>query len=67
MLLEVTAQAAQQVRYQAKQSRMEGMPLRIAAKRNPDGSLHYGMDMMIPVVMMIRQSILPVLMLSSRQ
>ena len=43
MLLEVTAQAAQQVRYQAKQNRMEGMPLRIAAKRNPDGSLHYGM------------------------
>jgi len=43
MLLEVTANAAQQVRYQAKQNRMEGMPLRIAAKRNPDGTLHYGM------------------------
>jgi iron-sulfur cluster assembly protein len=43
VLLEVTAKAAQQVRYQAKQNRMEGMPLRIAAKRNPDGTLHYGM------------------------
>lgn len=43
MLLEVTAKAAQQIRYQAKQNRMEGMPLRIAAKRNLDGTLHYGM------------------------
>ncbi|NOY15836.1 MAG: iron-sulfur cluster assembly accessory protein [Gammaproteobacteria bacterium] len=43
MLLEVTTKAAQQIRYQAKQNRTEGMPLRIAAKRNPDGSLHYGM------------------------
>jgi len=43
MLLEVTANAAQQIRYQAKQNRMEGMPLRIAVKRNPDGTLHYGM------------------------
>ena len=43
MLLEVTTNAAQQVRYQAKQNRMEGMPLRIAAKRNADGTLHYGM------------------------
>ena len=43
MLLEVTAKAAQQIRYQAKQNRMEGMALRIAAKRNPDGTLHYGM------------------------
>ena len=43
MLLEVTTNAAQQIRYQAKQNRMEGMPLRIAAKRNPDGTLHYGM------------------------
>jgi iron-sulfur cluster assembly protein len=43
MLLEVTAKAAQQIRYQAKQNRMEGMPLRIAAKRNTDGTLHYGM------------------------
>jgi iron-sulfur cluster assembly protein len=31
MLLEVTDNA------------MEGMPIRIAAKRNPDGTLHYGM------------------------
>ena len=43
MLLEVTPKAAQQVRYQAKQNRMEGMPLRIAAKRNSDGTIHYGM------------------------
>lgn len=43
MLLQVTPRAAQQIRYQAKQNRMEGMPIRVAAKRNPDGSLHYGM------------------------
>jgi iron-sulfur cluster assembly protein len=43
MLLEVTQRAAQQIRYQAKQNRMEGMPLRVAAKRNSDGTLHYGM------------------------
>jgi iron-sulfur cluster assembly protein len=43
VLLQVSSRAAQQIRYQAKQNRMEGMPLRIAAKHNPDGSIHYGM------------------------
>ena len=43
MLLQVSSRAAQQIRYQAKQNRMEGMPLRIAAKHNPDGTIHYGM------------------------
>lgn len=43
MLLQVSSRAAQQIRFQAKQNRMEGMPLRIAAKHNSDGSIHYGM------------------------
>jgi len=43
VLLQVSSRAAQQIRFQAKQNRMEGMPLRIAAKHNSDGSIHYGM------------------------
>ncbi len=42
-MITVTAAAARQIRQSAKEGKMEGMPLRIAATRNPDGSLHYGM------------------------
>lgn len=42
-MITITANAARQIRHSAKQGHMEGMPLRLAAKRNPDGSLHYGM------------------------
>lgn len=40
-MITVTKAAAEQIRFSAKQSQMEGMPLRIAAQRQPDGSLHY--------------------------
>jgi iron-sulfur cluster assembly protein len=42
-MITVTPAAAKQVRLSAQQSRAEGMPLRIAASRNADGSIHYGM------------------------
>lgn len=42
-MITVTPAAAKQIRHSAKEGRMEGMPLRIAVTRNPDGSLHYGM------------------------
>ncbi|VAW91147.1 hypothetical protein MNBD_GAMMA23-167 [hydrothermal vent metagenome] len=34
--------AAAQIKNSAKQSQSEGLPLRIAAKKNVDGSFHYG-------------------------
>jgi iron-sulfur cluster assembly protein len=39
----VTPAAAEQIRQSAKQGKMEGMPLRIAARRETDGSLQYAM------------------------
>lgn len=39
----VTPAAAEQIRNSAKQGQMEGMPLRIAARQDPDGSLQYAM------------------------
>ena len=42
-MITVTPAAAQQIRSSARQRQAEGLPLRIAATRNPDGSLHYGM------------------------
>ncbi len=42
-MITVTPNAAQQIRQSAKQSQMEGMPLRIAAKRADDGSIQYAM------------------------
>lgn len=39
----VTPAAAEQIKHSAKQSDAEGLPLRLAASRNPDGSIHYGM------------------------
>ncbi|WJW74354.1 iron-sulfur cluster assembly accessory protein [Thiohalobacter sp. IOR34] len=42
-MITVTPEAAKQIRESARQNRMEGMPLRVAAQRNADGSIHYGM------------------------
>lgn len=42
-MISVTPAAAEQIRLSAQQGNMQGMPLRIAAKRNDDGSIHYGM------------------------
>ena len=42
-MIKVTAEAARQIKLSAKQGKSEGMPLRIAATRNEDDSIHYGM------------------------
>jgi len=42
-MITITPAAARQIRQSAKQNRMEGIPLRVAVKRNVDGSLHYAM------------------------
>lgn len=42
-MITLTAQAAQQIHESAKQSKTEGMPLRLAVTRMPDNSLHYAM------------------------
>jgi len=42
-MITITAAAAEQIRLSASQGQMEGLVMRIAASRNPDGSIHYGM------------------------
>jgi iron-sulfur cluster assembly protein len=42
-MITMTTAAAKQIREAAKQGHMEGLPLRLAAKRNDDGSLQYAM------------------------
>ena len=42
-MITVTEEAAKQIKLSAKQGRAEGMPLRIAATKNEDNSIHYGM------------------------
>ena len=42
-MITVTEQAAKQIKLSAKQGKAEGMPLRIAAAKNEDDSIHYGM------------------------
>jgi iron-sulfur cluster assembly protein len=39
----ITTAAAEQIRHSASEGKMEGWSMRVAAKRNPDGSMHYGM------------------------
>ena len=41
--ISVTETAAEQIKKSALQSQTDNLPLRIAATKNPDGSLHYGM------------------------
>ncbi len=42
-MVTITPAAAGQISASAKQGDMQGLAMRIAAKRNPDGSMHYGM------------------------
>lgn len=42
-MIKVTEEAARQIKLSAKQGKAEGMSLRIAATRNEDNSIHYGM------------------------
>ena len=42
-MITITPAAAEQIRASADQGGIQGMAMRIAAKRNPDGSIHYGM------------------------
>lgn len=42
-MITVTSAAAKQIKISARQGNTEGLPLRIAAKRKEDGSIHYGM------------------------
>jgi iron-sulfur cluster assembly protein len=42
-MITITPAAADQIRASASRGEMEGLPMRIAARRNPDGSIHYGM------------------------
>ncbi|MCW8956436.1 MAG: hypothetical protein OQL09_06105 [Gammaproteobacteria bacterium] len=42
-MINLTAEAAKQIRLSAKESNLQGLPLRLAGTRNDDGSIHYGM------------------------
>ena len=42
-MINLTPAAAAQIRASAEQGNMQGLAMRIAARRNPDGSIHYGM------------------------
>jgi iron-sulfur cluster assembly protein len=42
-MLIITPSAAGQIIASAKQGNMEGLAMRIAARREPDGSIHYAM------------------------
>lgn len=42
-MIKVTPTAASQIKLSAQQGSTEGMPLRIAASKNPDDTIHYGM------------------------
>ena len=42
-MITLTPAAAKQARLAAKQSNLEGLPLRFAGTKNPDGSIHYAM------------------------
>lgn len=43
MTIEVTETAANQIKKAAVESKLENAPLRIAATRNDDNSIHYGL------------------------
>ena len=42
-MIKVTPEAAKQIQISAQQGKTENLPLRIAATKNDDGSIHYGM------------------------
>ncbi|MDH5471604.1 MAG: iron-sulfur cluster assembly accessory protein [Gammaproteobacteria bacterium] len=42
-MITLTPAAAKQIRLSAKEGNLDGLPIRVAATKNNDGSLHYGM------------------------
>ncbi|HUT42107.1 MAG TPA: iron-sulfur cluster assembly accessory protein [Gammaproteobacteria bacterium] len=42
-MITITPAAAEQIRASAAEGNMQGLALRIAARRDPDGSIHYGL------------------------
>jgi iron-sulfur cluster assembly protein len=42
-MITITPAAAEQIMASAEKGGLQGLSLRIAAKRNPDGTIHYGM------------------------
>lgn len=42
-MITITETAANQIKESAKQGKIEGLALRVACAKQPDGSLHYGM------------------------
>lgn len=42
-MITLTVEAAKHIRLSAKESNLQGLPLRLAGTRNEDGSIHYGM------------------------
>lgn len=42
-MIKITPEAAKQIQTSAQQGKTENLPLRIAASKNDDGSIHYGM------------------------
>ena len=42
-MITITPAAAERIRLSASEGNLEGLSMRIAAKRNADGSIHYGM------------------------
>jgi iron-sulfur cluster assembly protein len=42
-MITITPVAAKQILASAREGNMEGLAIRIAARRDPDGSIHYGM------------------------
>jgi iron-sulfur cluster assembly protein len=42
-MITITPAAAEQIRASAREGNMEGLSMRIAARRDADGSIHYGM------------------------
>ena len=42
-MITLTPSAAKQVKHSAKESNLDGLPLRLACTRMEDGSFHYGM------------------------
>jgi len=42
-MIKLTASAAKQIKHSAKESNLDGLPLRIACTRLQDGNFHYGM------------------------
>ena len=42
-MITITPAAAERIRFSAAEGNMDGLSMRIAAKRNEDGTIHYGM------------------------